>query len=117
MRAAGQYALMAKKVRAVVKQPGKASQIHPAHVARRLIALREALELGPSEFADSVGIDRSSYTRIEKGEKPLHQYMAFDVATIHGVSMGYLYMGLVRDSDLPEKHADAIRKALIGQYR
>lgn len=108
---------MKEKTPSVVKKPKRTSAIHPENVASRLNALREALELGPSEFADSVGIDRSSYTRIEKGEKPLHQYMAYDIATVHGVTMDFLYRGSTLDRDLPEKFAQTIRQNLIGQRR
>jgi DNA-binding XRE family transcriptional regulator len=101
----------------VVKLPDTLSEIHPARVALRLIALREAVGLGPSEFADSVGIDRSSYTKIESGAKTLHQYMAYDIATRHGVTMEYLYRGRTEDGHLPVKYAQAIRAFLIGQPR
>lgn len=101
----------------MVTQPDDLSEIHPARVAQRLVALRAALDLGPSEFADCVAIDRSSYTKIEKGQKPLGQYMAHAIAVRHGVSMEYIYRGRVSDRDLPERHAQAIRSFLLGQKR
>lgn len=101
----------------VIKAPSRASEIHPTRVAPRLRALREAVGLGPSEFADSVGIDRSSYTKIEKGEKPLHQYMAYDIAVLYGVTMEYIYRGSTTDRDLPDKYAQAIRHSLLGHRR
>lgn len=110
-------ACMARKKPSVMKEPDKASAIHPLAVARRLIALREALGLGPSEFADSVGIDRSSYSKIEKGEKPLHQYLAYDVSVRWGVTMEFIYRGATQDRDLPDRYATAIRTNLIGQQR
>lgn len=91
------------------------SEIHPERVAMRLRILREALGLVPAHFADSVGINRSSYTLIESGRKVLNHRMAYDIATRYGVSMDYLYRGYISDRDLPSAHADNIRARLIGQ--
>jgi DNA-binding XRE family transcriptional regulator len=108
---------MVRRKPSLVKPPPSSSEIHPTRVAMRLRALREATGCGPSEFADLVNIDRSSYTKIEKGDKPLHQYMAYDIAVVFGVTMEYIYRGATSDRDLPEKLAQAIRKNLIGQRR
>lgn len=62
-------------------------------VARRLDALREATTLEKGIFADTVGIDRSSYSKIIKGEKPLKAEMAYAVSMRWGVSMDFLYKG------------------------
>lgn len=79
----------------------------PADVARRLTLAREALGLKKSEMADSVGIDRSSYTKIENGDKVLNADMAFAIAERWGVSMDYLYRG--RLTDLPASIASKLR--------
>ena len=75
--------------------------------AARLIEARIALGLSKSDFADSVGIDRSSYTKIEKGEKPLKADMGYEIAERWGVTMDFLYRG--RLSDLPENLAQTLR--------
>lgn len=62
-------------------------------VAARLDALREATGLDKGIFADTVGIDRSSYSKIIKGEKPLKAEMAFAVSMRWNVSMDFLYKG------------------------
>lgn len=94
------------------------NEIHPERVAARLTVLREALGLSRSEFSDSIGVDRSSYTKIEDATgKPLHQFMAFDIATRWGVSMDYIYRGHTSDRDLPSNLANTIRASLIGQNR
>lgn len=108
---------MSDKRPSVTPQPDIRSEIHPLRVAQRLVALREAANLGPSEFADSVEIDRSSYTKIEKGEKPLHQYMAHTIAVRYNVTMEFIYRGRTSDQDIPEKYASAIRMRLTGQSR
>ena len=67
----------------------------PAMVARRLRAIRLALGLNKASFADMVGIDRSSYTKIEKGEKPLLPYTAYRIYELYGLDMNFLYLGQV----------------------
>ncbi len=69
-------------------------------VGSRLEALRNALGLTRKEFADSFGLDPSSYTKTVNGEKQLRSEAAFVIAERWGVSMDYLFRG--RLSDLPE---------------
>lgn len=64
-------------------------------IAQRLIALRAALGVSKAEFADVIGIDRSSYTKIEKGEKPLLPYTAYRIFERYGVDMNFIYLGQV----------------------
>ena len=91
------------------------SEIDRARIAIRVRALREALILTRAQFADSVRINRSSYTLIEDGRKVLNLRMAYDIATRYGVSMDYIYRGHTTDKDLPASRADAIRSRLVGQ--
>lgn len=77
----------------------------PALVGERLRMLREHHEMHSGAFADSVGIDRSSYSKIEQGKKPLKADMAFRIAERWGVSMDFLYRG--RLTELPPTLADA----------
>lgn len=62
-------------------------------VSPRLQLVREALGLSKAEFADRIGIDRSSYTKIEKAEKPLLPHIAFKIWELYGVDMNYIYLG------------------------
>ena len=82
------------------------SPMSTTKVAARIEALRHATGLGASLFADEIGIDRSSYTKIAKGTKPLKAEMGFAVAVRWGVSMDYLYKGDL--SNLPSKYESAI---------
>jgi transcriptional regulator with XRE-family HTH domain len=91
------------------------SEIHPERVALRLRVLREALGLSRAEFADSLRINRSSYTLIEDGRKPLNHRMGYDVAVRYGVTMDYLYRGSMGELDLPASHSQQIRALLMGQ--
>ena len=56
----------------------------------RVVAVREALGMGKGEFADSIGVDRSSWTKIEKGEKPLHADHAYRISERYSVPMDFL---------------------------
>jgi transcriptional regulator with XRE-family HTH domain len=67
----------------------------PALTARRLRAIRLALGLNKATFADMIDIDRSSYTKIEKGEKPLLPASAYRIFELYGVDMNFLYLGQV----------------------
>lgn len=64
-------------------------------VARRLIAIRAALGLNKADFADQIGVDRSSYTKIEKGVKPLSPPSAYKIYELYGVDMNFIYLGQV----------------------
>lgn len=79
------------------------------NVGQRLEAVREALGLQKGGFAQSFGVDPSSYSKIIKGEKPLKADMAFMIAEKWGISMDYLYRG--RLSDLPASVAEKLRKS------
>lgn len=85
----------------------------PVEVGRRLTALREHLNMLQAHFADSVGIDRTSYGRIERGEKPLKADMAYRIAERYGVSMDFLYRG--RLTELPPRLADNLIKNLTAR--
>jgi transcriptional regulator with XRE-family HTH domain len=84
---------------------------HPKAVGERLAALRTYHDMLPSHFADSVNIDRTSYGRIERGEKPLKAEMAYIIAERYGVTMDFLYRG--RLTELPPRLADSLTKNLI----
>ncbi|MCB1401267.1 MAG: helix-turn-helix transcriptional regulator [Rhodobacteraceae bacterium] len=86
------------------------SPFHPEAVGRRLRALREYRKKTRAEFAESVGIDATSYGRIEKGAKILKADMAYKIAERWGVSMDFLYRG--RLTELPESLADSLMKNL-----
>lgn len=84
----------------------------PAMVARRLRALREALGLNKADFADAIGIDRSSYTKIENGTKPLLPPTAYKIWRLYGVDMNYIYLGQV--GGVPSNLSKELTTALSG---
>ena len=68
-------------------------QSHPDKVGPRVTALREALDLAKSEFADSIELDRSSLTKIEKGQAGLDIAVAEKIAAFYGCGLDYIYRG------------------------
>lgn len=86
------------------------SPFHPEAVGGRLEALRLFHGLNKNDFSKSVGIDATSYGKIEKGLKPLKADMAFRIAERWGVSMDFLYRG--RLTELPDKLADHLMSSL-----
>lgn len=81
-----------------------------ALVGVRLDAIRAATGLSKGEFADTVQIDRSSYSKIIKGEKPLKIEMGFIVSERWGVSLDFLYKGNLQG--LPESLSKTIIASL-----
>ncbi|WP_037373566.1 helix-turn-helix domain-containing protein [Sediminimonas qiaohouensis] len=80
--------------------------LDPMEVGRRLRALREFHGKNKHDFATSVGIDPTSYGRIERGDKPLKAEMAFRITERWGASMDFIYRG--RLTELPAKMADSL---------
>lgn len=70
---------------------------HPDQVAPRVFAIREHLGMTKSEFADAVGVDRSSLTKIEKGQAGLDIAVAERIATLYGFGLDFIYRGELGD--------------------
>jgi transcriptional regulator with XRE-family HTH domain len=84
-------------------------------VGHRLEALRLALEMQRNEFAESFGLDPSSYTKTADGNKTLRSEAGFAISERWGVSMDYIYRG--RLSDLPENLREKVLSNLNNQQR
>ncbi|MGO4917675.1 helix-turn-helix transcriptional regulator [Pseudogemmobacter sp. W21_MBD1_M6] len=76
-------------------------------VALRVHAIREALKLTKAEFADAIALDRSSLTKIEKGEAGLDIAVAERIYHIYGFGLNFIYANDL--TDVPrELHSDLI---------
>jgi DNA-binding XRE family transcriptional regulator len=73
----------------------------PERVGPRVTAMRETLALNKSEFADSIALDRSTLTKVEKGEMGLDVKHAVAFAELYGFGLNYIYRGDV--SDVPDR--------------
>lgn len=89
--------------------------IDPVEVGRRLQRLREHHNLSAGAFADSVGIDRSTYSKLEQGKRLIKADSAFAIAERWGVSMDFIYRG--RLTELPHSLADALMQARTNGER
>ncbi len=75
-------------------------QSRPDRVAPRIFAIREHLALSKAQFADAIGLDRSSLTKIEKGEAGLDIAIAERIAAIFGFGLDFIYRGDLDDVPL-----------------
>ena len=66
--------------------PSKLTKL-PGKIGPRIKALRERLGLKQAEFADKLGIARSSISRIEQGERPPSAELLFGLACFFGVDL------------------------------
>lgn len=75
-------------------------EMNPLRVGARVAALRETLRLSKSAFADSIGLDRSALTRIERGAEGLGIAKAVLISDIYGFGLNYLYRADLSDAPL-----------------
>ncbi len=77
-----------------------ASEMHPDRVGERITAMRMALHLSKAEFADAIGLDRSTLTKVEAGKKGLDVVVGAKIAEMYGYGMDFIYRGTL--TDVPE---------------
>jgi DNA-binding XRE family transcriptional regulator len=70
----------------------------PGRVGPRVTALRETLGLSKAQFADTVGVDRSSLTKIERGEAGLDIAVGERIAVLYGYGLDFIYRGDLSDA-------------------
>ena len=80
--------------------PREYSTVDREAFARRLTYVREKLGLSKKDFAESIGITKSNYTQVEKGERMLTVDQIYRAFIVHGVPMEYLLVG--QETRLPE---------------
>ena len=76
-------------------------------VGERLRLLRVALGLTPSEISDYLGIERTYWSRFEKGRQGLSDSVAALLTIRFGVTLDYLILGDA--SNLPVALSEKIR--------
>ena len=69
--------------------------------------LREAYGLKPSEIADMIGVDRSHWTRFEKGQRAISDECAYGLVQRFSVTLDWLILG--RIDKLPFEVAEKLR--------
>lgn len=73
----------------------------PEKTGPRIAAIRILKGKKKGEFADSISVDRSYYTKVERGEAGLRISNAEILCAIYGVGLNYIYRGDL--SDIPEE--------------
>ncbi len=86
------------------------SELDAIEVGNRLRAMREALDLRPSEIADQVGMERTYWSRFEGGKRQLTLDMAYKICKAYPVTLDYLFLGRVHS--LRDDIASKIRPLL-----
>lgn len=89
----------------------------PKRVAPRIVALRQTLRLSSAEFADAIGLDRSSMTKVEKGTMGLSIEKAERIAVLYGFGLDFIYRGDLDDCprDLRPRMLVELHAARAGQ--
>lgn len=76
-------------------------------VGQRLSLLRRALNMTPSEMADTLGIERTYWSRYENGRQGLSDTVAAMLVVRYDVTLDFLILG--RWDKLPFELAEKIR--------
>lgn len=77
------------------------SAARPERVGPRVTALRETLALSKAQLADSIDLDRSTLTKVEKGLTGLDIRHGVAIAEKYGFGLNFIYRGDV--SDVPDR--------------
>lgn len=77
-----------------------APEMRPDRVGPRVTAMRETLRMSKAQFADSIGLDRSSLTKIEAGTMGLDLVKATRLADLYGFGLNYFFRADLSDVPL-----------------
>ena len=83
-------------------------ELRPERIGHRLMLLREAVGLKPSEMADALGIERTYWSRFEGGRRPLTMPIAALLVDRFGVTLDFLLLG--RWGGVPLDLANAMQR-------
>lgn len=103
---AAHYAAMANAQEKLIPQP-MLNEMRPERIGYRLGLLRRALDLGKSEIADSLGVERTYWSRFEGGKRPITDSFAALLVDRYGVTLDFLILN--RWGGLPVHLADKMR--------
>ena len=78
-------------------------------VARRLVAMREAMSLKKSEIADELRCDRTTWGKYEAAERDLTLSVAWRIYRLYGFTLDFTFDG--KHYGIPEQY----RTAVVGR--
>lgn len=83
-------------------------EARPDRVGPRITALRSSLEMTKADFADSIQLNRSTLTKVEKGEMGLDIAKGLAISSLYGFGLDFIYRGELSDvpSHLRQKVLD-----------
>ncbi len=84
-------------------------EMRPERIGQRLALLRKAYSMKPAEMADYLGVNRTYWTRFEKGHRPVSDEVAFVLTERFGITLDWLILG--KWDKLPMDVADKLRAA------
>ena len=82
--------------------------MRPELIGHRMRLLRLALDMKPAEMADSLGIERTYWSRFENGKRPMTNAVAALLVDRFGVTLDFLILG--RWDKLPVDLAEKMRR-------
>ena len=97
---------MPVKPEALLPEPVKV-EMRAERIGQRLRLLRLALDLSPSEMADTLDIERTYWSRFEGGKRPITEAVAALLVVRFGVTLDWLILG--RWDGLPFGLAEKMR--------
>ncbi|WP_147127794.1 helix-turn-helix transcriptional regulator [Shimia ponticola] len=83
---------------------------HPARVAPRIAAIRSVLGLTQTQLAEIIGLDRSTMSKVERGEKGLAIQHGETLAQLYGFGLDFIYRGDL--NDIPLDYRPTVAAAL-----
>jgi plasmid maintenance system antidote protein VapI len=69
------------------------AEMRPERIGFRLMLLRQALGMSPSEMADALGIERTYWSRFEGGKRPITETVAALLVDRFGVTLDFVILG------------------------
>lgn len=83
----------------------------PERVGPRVTALRETMGMSKAQLADSIGLDRSTLTKIEKGTMGLDIQRGETISYLYGFGLDFIYRGEL--SDVPDKYRERLLEEMV----
>lgn len=82
-------------------------QMRPEEIGKRLKEIREAFGLKPAEIADMLDIERTYWSRFERGHRPVTEEVAYLLTERFGVTLDFILLD--RWGGLPLDVAEKLR--------